>query len=146
MTEAVDLPTMIQVARRWADRERTDQARAIVTTLEWLYTNEAKIKAKVETVEQHDAEPMGDVESVNTYRLTGAIFLEMAKGGWERRYNIVDDSGAVIGLKVEGCKTRADKPYVYFEPAGYECFQTAKAFIAAYEAGAWKARETGAAA
>lgn len=162
----VDLPTQIAAARRelemrkhvyphHIERKKMSAEKAaqeianmeaIIRTLEWLNENEAKIKAKVATVDQHDAEPMGEIESPNTYRLTGAIFLDMARGGWERRYKIIDEAGAEIGTKIEGCKSRADKPYVYFEPYGFMCFQTAKAFIEAYERGDWKAKETGAAA
>lgn len=166
MADLVDLPTQVAAARRelemrrrvyphWVNVKKMGQAKAdeeianmeaIIRTLEWLAENEAKIKARVATVDEHDAEPLGEVESTNVYKAGNAVFLDMSKGGYEQRREVTDEAGRVIGTRIDGRKTRADKPYTYFEPAGYQCFQTAKAFIEAYERGDWKAREIGVAA
>jgi hypothetical protein len=147
MTAQHDLPTQIAAARRSHDQMPSPVMVSIIATLEWLYANQPKIKAKVQTLEEYEAgpQPVPDAESTGVYRLGNAVFLDLAKGGWQRRYDVLDEAGQVIGTKIEGAETRSGKPYVAFEPFGYRTFDTAKAFIAAEERGQWKPKHAEAA-
>lgn len=159
--KVIDLPTQITAARRelamrksvyphHIERKKLSEAKAaeeianmeaIIRTLEWLYANEDRIRAKVQTVDEHDALPMPVAESTNTYRFQKAMFLDMTKGGYEQRREVVDEAGNVLGVKIEGRETRDSKPYVHFVPVGFRTYDKPGTFIAAYERGEWKARE-----
>src|SRR4051812_49393638 len=122
----IDLPTQIAAAqrelamrrsvyphhieRKKLSKEKADaeiaNMEAIIRTLEWLYANEEKIRAKVKALTEHDVEPIPETQSASVYRMANAVFLDMARGGWERRYEIIDEAGRVIGTKIEGCETR----------------------------------------
>jgi hypothetical protein len=122
MTAQHDLPTQIACARRAFDQAPSPVMQSIISTLEWLSANEPKIKAKVETADHVVVLPA--TASTKTYKAANAVFLDMAKGGWERRYEIVDEVGNLIGTKIEGCETRSSKPYAEFVPFGYRTFAT----------------------
>lgn len=151
-----DLPTQIAAARRelalrqavyphHIERKKLSAEKAaqeianmeaIIRTLEWLYANEAKIKAKAEQPTQFPSETSG---RTYTQKFTGHIDYE--RGSWQSSYEIFDDTGALIGFRHVGQDKKKGETYDVLTPYGSQEFKSPKEFIAAYERGDWRGRD-----
>lgn len=130
---ATALPTQIAAVRQAYDRAPSATLQAVITTLEWLYANEAKIKAKVEQPTKLCSETSG---RTYTQHFTGHIDFD--RSSWQNRYEIKDDAGALIGFRYVGSSKKKGGDYDILVPYGSQEFTSPKEFIAAYERGAWK--------